>query len=328
MKVKVSLIQPGPQTEDIERNRKALLDTMDKLGEEEHPDFVLCGELSYLPYIGAVLDKKYFAWAEPIPGKTTERFAEKAQAYNMCIILGMFEEFIANEVYYNSMVVIGPDGNIVEGVFPDGRKTLRYVKSHIPYNVSKRSKYYDESVQLPPNWGTSIVPPPGYRDDAYDETFYFAPGDGWPIFDTPKARIGVATCFDRHFPEPFRILALQGAQIIFIPSVAMGFRAGKEAASMAETYLLELQVRALENSVWLATVNKVGTEYLEKSQTHCYGNSAIIHPAGGVVALGSMDKEEVVSSEIDLEEITVTRRVLPLFPQRRPELYGLITEKL
>jgi len=326
MKVKVSLVQPGPQTANIGQNLEVLLKTMDEVGDKEHPDFVLCGELSYLPYIGAVLDKQYFDWAEPIPGPTTERFAEKAKAHRMCILLGVFEKAPAEGVYYNSIVVLGPDGKIIEGVFPDGRKTLRYAKTHIPYHVANRSKCYDESVHLPPSWGVSIEPAPGYRN-GYDETFYFAPGDGWPIFNTPKARIGVTTCFDRHFPEPYRILALQGAEIIFTPSVAMAFSAEK-GASMAETYLLELQVRALENSVWLATVNKAGTEHLEGQPTYCYGNSAIIHPTGKIVALGSTDKAEVISYEVDLEDVSLTRHLLPLFKQRRPELYDMITKKL
>lgn len=325
-RVKVSLTQSGPQTEDIEQNVKGLLNTMDEVGNKEQPDFVLCGELSYLPYIGAVLDKKYFDWATSIPSSTTERFGEKAKEYGMCILLGVFEKAPAEGLYHNSIVVLGPDGNIIEGVFPNGRNTLRYTKTHIPYHVSKRSQYYDETVHLPPNWGTSITPPPGYRN-GYDETFYFAPGDGWPVFNTPKAKIGVTTCFDRHFPEPYRVLALQGVEIIFTPSVAMAFSA-ERGASMAETYLLELQVRALENSVWLATVNKAGTEYLDGQSTYCYGNSAIIHPTGKIVALGTADKAEVISYKVDLEDLSMTRRLLPLFKQRRPELYDMITKKL
>jgi len=323
--VKVSLIQSGPQTENIEQNMDDLLKTMDEVGNREHPDFVLAGELSYLPYIGAVLDKKYFDWAKSIPGPTTERFAEKAKKYGMCILLGVFEKAPAEGVYHNSTVVLGPDGNVIKGIFPDGRKTLRYTKTHIPYVVAKRSEYYDETVHLPPSWGTSITPPAGYRN-GYDETFYFTAGDGWPIFNTPKAKIGITTCFDRHFPEPYRVLALQGAEIIFTPSVAMAFSA-ERGASMAETYLIELQVRALENSVWLATVNKAGTEYLEGQPTYCYGNSALMHPTGEVVAKGSADKAEVVSYELDLEDISMTRRLLPLFAQRKPELYDIITLK-
>ena len=323
--VKVSLIQSGPQTEKIEQNMRELLGIIDEVGHHEHPDFVLCGELSTLPYIGAVMDKKYFDWAEPIPGPTTERFAEISGKYGMCILLGLFERTSAEGVYYNSTVVLGSDGNIVEGILPNGKKTIRYAKSHIPYHVSERSKYYDETVHLPFGWGTSITPLPGYRY-GYDETFYFTPGDGWPIFNTPKARIGVATCFDRHFPESHRVLALQGAEIIFTPSVAMAFSA-ERGASMAETYLIELQVRALENSVWLATVNKAGTENLEGQLTHCYGNSAMIHPTGKIIIKGSTDKAEVINYELDLEDIDMARQVLPLFSSRRPELYELIARK-
>ena len=320
---KVTLIQPGPMTENVEENVKDLLKTMDELGNKEHPDFVLCGELSCLPYIGAVLNKKYFYWAEPVPGPTIERFAAKAKQYGMCIILGVFEKAPTEGVYYNSVVVLGPDGNMIEGVFPDGKKTLCYRKTHIPYRVSERSKYYGETSYFPPSWGISTTAAHGYR---YDETFYFASGDGWPIFNTPKAKIGITTCFDRHFPEPYRVIALQGAEMIFTPSVAMAFSA-ERGASMVETYLIELQVRALENSVWLATVNKAGTEYLEGQPTYCYGNSAMIHPTGKIVALGSADKAEVISYEVDLEDINMTRRLLPLFAQRRPELYDIITKK-
>ena len=96
---------------------------------------------------------------------------------------------------------------------------------------------------------------------------------------------------------------------------------------MAETYLLELQVRALENSIWLATVNKAGMEYLNGQSTYCYGNSALIHPTGKVLALASENKNEIITQEIDLEEVKMTRHLLPLFQSRKPELYGLICEK-
>jgi beta-ureidopropionase len=321
--VKASLIQSGPLTENIEQNIEELLKRTDRVGEKERADFVLLGELSYLPYIGAVHDKKYFNWAEPIPGPTTKRFAEKARKYEMCILLGVFEKTENHNIFYNSTVVLGPNGDIIKGIFPDGRKTLRYTKSHIPYHVSERLKYFSRRSSFPPSWGVSITSPQEYR---YDETFYFTPGDGWPIFDTPKAKVGVTTCFDRHFPEPYRILALQGAEIIFTPSVAMAFSA-ERGASMAETYLIELQVRALENSVWLLTVNKAGTESLQGQLTYCYGNSAVIHPTGKILIQGSGDRPEVISYEIDLEDVNMTRRLLPLFPSRKPDLYKLITEK-
>jgi N-carbamoylputrescine amidase len=300
-KVRIAAHQPGPNTEDIEQNTRSLLQKVDEIAEKERPDFLLLGELSTLPYIGAVLDTKYFDMAETIPGPTTELFAEKAREHQMCIILGIFERAKYEGVYYNSLVLLGPDGKIIEGRFPDGRTTLRYVKTHIPYVVRDPSKY--------------------------NEAFYFTPGFGWPVFDTPKARVGLTICFDRHFPEPFRILALQGAEIIFNPNVAMGFAATSTGASMADTFLIELQSRAVENNVWVCTVNKAGTEVLAGQETFCYGNSAIIDPTGKLVARAEECQETVLTYDADLEDVARVRRLLPLFRARRPHLYGLISRE-
>jgi len=299
--VKLTVFQQGPNTEDIEENRERVLSKVDGIGEKERPDFLLLGELTVLPYIGAVLDQKYFEWAETIPGPTTDLFSEKAKKYQMCLLVGIFEKAPYEGVFYNSLVVLGPDGKIIEGVFPDGKRTLRYVKTHIPYVIRDTSKY--------------------------NEAFYFTPGFGWPIFNTPKAKVGLTICFDRHFPEPFRILALQGAEIIFNPNVAMGFKATEGGASMAETFITELQTRAVENSLWVCVTNKAGTEVLQGQETFCYGNSSIIDTTGKVVAKAPTDEEAVISYEANLEDIVITRRMLPLFRARRPHLYTMITKE-
>jgi beta-ureidopropionase len=299
--IRISVFQHGPNTEDILQNRERILRRVDKIAEKEKPDFLLLGELTVLPYIGAVLDTKYFEWAEPIPGPTTELFGEMAKKHGMCLMVGVFEKAGYEGVYYNSLVLLGPDGKIIEGIFPDGKKTLRYVKTHIPYVVRDPSKY--------------------------NEAFYFTPGFGWPIFNTPKARIGLTICFDRHFPEPFRILALQGAEIIFNPNVAMGFTATAGGASMADTFLTELQSRAVENCVWVCVANKAGTEILQGQETFCYGQSAIIDPTGKIVAKALADEETVVTYEADLEDVVTARRTLPFFRARRPHLYTLITRE-
>ena len=299
--VKLVVFQQGPNTENIEENTDRILNRIDEIGNKERPDYLLLGELTILPYIGAVLDQRYFEWAETIPGPTTDLFAEKAKRYEMCLLVGIFEKAHYEGVFYNSLILLGPDGKIIEGVFPDGKKTLRYAKSHIPYNIRDTSKY--------------------------NEAFYFTPGFGWPIFNTPKAKVGLTICFDRHFPEPFRILALQGAEIIFNPNVAMGFKATEGGASMAETFLTELQARAVENSLWLCVTNKAGTEVLQGQETFCYGNSSIMDPTGRVVAKAPTDEEAVISYEADLEDIVTTRRMLPLFRARRPHLYTMITKE-
>ena len=299
--VKVSLVQQGPAIEDKEKNIEELLKTVDEIGEKERPDFVLLGELSTIPYIGAVLDPEFYGWAETIPGPTTEAFSEKAKKYEMCVLVGIFEKATPEGIYYNSLVVLGPEGKLIEGIFPDGTRTLRYAKSHIPYSVRNLTKY--------------------------NETFYFTPGSGWPIFNTPKAKIGLTICYDRHFPEPFRLLALQGAEIIFNPSVAMGVVAIGDGASMADVYLTELRAHAVANSTWVCAVNKAGTETLRGQETHCYGNSAIIDPTGKIRAQGPTEKAAVVSYDLDLEDVATTQHIYRYIKARRPHLYKLMAKE-
>src|SRR5512136_896292 len=105
--VKVSVIQQGPATKDKEERIRELLKQVEEVAQKEHPDFLLASELSTTQYFPAgSFEPKYFSWAEPIPGPTTERFGEKAKKYGICIILPMFEKSSIESVYYNSAAVI------------------------------------------------------------------------------------------------------------------------------------------------------------------------------------------------------------------------------
>jgi len=305
--VRVSLIQQGPATNDKEENIRALLEMIDEVAKKEHPDFLMPTELSTTPYFPAALDKRYFDWAEPVPGPSTELFGKKAEEYEICIILPLFEKSNIEGVYYNSVVVIGPDGKILEGIMPDGSKVLRSCKNHIPYMPS--------------------IP------DGYNERFYFKEGPGFPVFNTPKARIGVVICFERRYPESFRMISLQGAEIAFIPVCSYVLPSvpgdyvlapGGEGASAEEMYTPELRTRALENCMWVCNANRVGIEEFQGKKSRFYGLTSIIHPTGKIVVQASSDAPEVISAEVDLEETTRVRHTLPTFRLRRPEIYTLI----
>jgi N-carbamoylputrescine amidase len=300
--VKVTLLQPGPVSDNKEKNIEDLLTIVDDVCKRERPDFILFGELSTIPYIGAVLNPDYFDWAEPIPGPVTNIFADKAKKYETCLLLGIFEKAPIDGIFYNSMVVLGPDGKIIEGVFPDGSKVLRFAKSLIPYSVRDLTRY--------------------------NETYYFTPGSGWPVFTTPKAKVGLTLCYERHFPEPFRILALQGAEIIFNSSVAMAGKAIEAGESMADTYLTELRAHALENSIWLCAVNKAGIEVLQGQETHCYGNSSVIDPTGKIRAQAPSDEAAIITYSLDLEDVVATRHIFRFLSTRRPHLFGLISQEM
>ncbi|MFC1903678.1 carbon-nitrogen hydrolase family protein [Chloroflexota bacterium] len=298
--VKITLIQRGPATEDKEKTTKDLLSQFDEVLEKEKPDFIMPIELCTTPYFPMVMDDRYFAWAEPIPGPTTELFAEKARKYETCIILPIFEKGKLEGVYYNSAVVIGPDGNIISGTMPDGSRVNRYAKTHIPAIMSSQG------------W--------------VDETFYFSAGPGFPVFDTPKAKIGILICHDRRYPEAWRETVLQGAEMIFVPVDSMIVMPERGGSSTEDMFVTELRTRALENCVWVCAANQGGEEQVQDRKLTFYGNSCIIHPTGKVVAQAPSSKPSVISATIDLEDVNGARRFMYIFKRRRPDLYKLINQ--
>ena len=128
--VSVALIQCGSATESKEENLKSNLRLLDKAAQK-NPDFICFSELSTTPYFPmSEYDNEYFEWAEPIPGPTTSVLAEKARQHQCYIIAPFFEK--TELEYYNSAVVLGPDGDIVQGKLPGGRVVGCYRKNHIP----------------------------------------------------------------------------------------------------------------------------------------------------------------------------------------------------
>lgn len=135
-------------------------------------------ELFSGPYFGTVTDRKYYSYAEPVPGPTTERFGALAKEHQMVLILPVYEEEVPG-VLYNTAAVVDADGTYLG----------KYRKTHIP--------------NLPKFW---------------EKFYFRPGSSGWPVFETAAGRIGVYICYDRHFPEGWRALGLAGAQIVFNPS--------------------------------------------------------------------------------------------------------------
>jgi N-carbamoylputrescine amidase len=299
--VRVSVIQQGPSTENVAKNREDFLQKVHNVAENKRPDFIMGPELCTTQYFCSVCNEKYFDWAEPIPGPTTELFSKAAKEYELCLILSIFEKTAVEGIYYNSTVVLGPDGEIIRGVMPDGTKVLRYIKNHIPYLPSN-----------PMN---------------YNERFYFREGIGFPVFSTPKAKIGIVICFERRYSECFKMLALQGAEIVFNPSNIFLLTPEKGVAT-EDMYLAELRTRALESSIWICASNKAGAEIVQGKESLFYGTSSIIHPTGQIVAKAPRLEPAVLSYDLDLDEVRRARRFLPLYQIRRPELYGLLCKPI
>jgi len=146
------------------------------------------------------------------------------------------------------------------------------------------------------------------------EKFYFRPGNlGYPTFDLGFARIGVYICYDRHFPEGARALGLNGAEIVFNPSATV--------AGLSEyLWKLEQPAHAVANGYFIGAINRVGTE-APWNIGHLYGSSYFCDPRGQIIAQASRENDEVLVTDLDLDQIKQVRQTWQFFRDRRPESY-------
>jgi beta-ureidopropionase len=237
-------------------------------------------ELATYVYFCYEINPQYLQIAEPVPGPSTEIMCRAAADAGAYVIFPLYET-AGNGHLYNTAVVIGSDGEI---------KGL-YRKNSIPL------------VKTPVMTGI--------------EKYYFRPGNlGYPVFPTELGvTLGVTICYDRHFPEGPRSLALAGADIVFVPTATANGR---------QIWELELQGHAIANAFWVAGVNRVGQDK-GGSDTPFYGASVFIAPSGEVVAQANETEEEILHAEIDTEVSEQLRNDWGFFRDRRPDIYGALT---
>jgi len=149
--------------------------------------------------------------------------------------------------------------------------------------------------------------------EAFHEKGYYDPGDtGAPVFDTRFGRIGVAICYDRHYPEYMRALTLAGAEVIVVP------QAGAVGEWPEGLYEAELQVAAFQNGVFCALCNRVGAE----ERLTFAGESFIAAPDGRLIARAKEGTDETVLADLDLDEVPQSHAAQLFLRDRRPDLYG------
>ena len=190
----------------------------------------------------------------------------------MVIVLPVYEQEQPG-VLYNTAAVIDADGTYLG----------KYRKHHIP--------------QLHGFW----------------EKFYFRPGNlGFPVFDTAVGKVGVYICYDRHFPEGWRALGLDGAQIVFNPSAT-------SRGLSAYLWQLEQPAAAVANEYFVGAINRVGVE--ELGDDDFYGTSYFVDPRGQLVGdVGARDKRAIWSCATSTSTCSTrcaTVGVLPRPPSRR-----------
>jgi predicted amidohydrolase len=147
----------------------------------------------------------------------------------------------------------------------------------------------------------------------FHEKEYYTPGNnGAPVFDTSFGKIGVAICYDRHYPEYMRALAIAGAEIVFIP------QAGSVGEWPEGLYEAEVQTASFQNGYFTALCNRVG----EEPKLTFAGESFVCHPEGNVIARASSGTEEILYCEVDLDDVKNSHARRLFLRDRRPELYS------
>jgi predicted amidohydrolase len=229
-----------------------------------------------------------------MPGAHTRPLFDAARRLKIGFALGYAElqDEDARRRRFNSMDLVGADGVMIG----------RYRKIHVP-----------GSEELEAGVTTHL------------ERRYFEPGNlGFPVYSFRGVRIGMALCNDRRWPETYRMLCLNGAQVVLIgyntPLVL------DEAPSLAHLRMfhnhLPMQAGAYQNTLWVAAAAKAG---LEDGQA-LIGGSCIIAPTGEIAALALSIGDEVIVHRADLDLIETCRRVNFDFARyRRPGEYGLIS---
>lgn len=220
-----------------------------------------------------------------------QHFRKVAAELKVVLPVSFFER--EGNVTYNSIAVIDADGAVL-GV---------YRKTHIP------------------------------DDHFYQEKFYFTPGNtGFRVWDTAYGRIGVGICWDQWFPEAARCMALMGAQLLFYPT-AIGSEPIIECDSMPH-WRRCMQGHAAANVVPVIAANRIGEEKVcptkdnnsQSSALVFYGSSFITDETGEVLEDAGRTEEKILLHTFDLDAVEEMRLSWGLFRDRRPEMYGKITE--
>jgi len=149
--------------------------------------------------------------------------------------------------------------------------------------------------------------------ECFHEQQYYIPGDhGAPVYDTPFGKIGIAICYDRHYPEYMRALALEGAEIVFIP------QAGAVGEWPEGLYEAEIRTAAFQNGYFAALCNRVGKE----PKLTFAGGSFVSNPSGYILARAEQEKEDILYCNINLTEVENSHAKKLFLRDRRPYLYA------
>jgi N-carbamoyl-D-amino-acid hydrolase len=302
--LKIAAAQLGPlhrrdTRTDATKRLVALLREAHGMGAK----FVVFPELAFTTFFPrwwmedpAEVDAKYFE--RTLPSAETQPLFDEAKKLGIGFYIGYAEltEEKGKLRRFNTAVLVGPDGAIVG----------KYRKVHLPGHADHKPKAAFQHL----------------------EKKYFEVGDlGFRVWRYLDTITGMLICNDRRWPEAFRVLALQGAEI-----VALGFNTPTENLHYPEPpalrvhhHLIMAQAMAFQNATWLIETAKCGFE----DGFRMFGHSVIVAPSGEIAVKSQTEEDEVICYNCDIDLAANLKKTMFNFAaHRRPEHYKLIVERV
>ena len=210
--------------------------------------------------------------AEPIPGPTADRIADRSRELGLVTVFNQYEAG-AEGRRFDSSPVFDADGTLL------GVTRMIHITDY----------------------------------EGFHEQAWYHPGDtGAPVYDTSAGKVGVAICYDRHYPEYMRALGAAGAQLVVIPQAGT---AGEWPEGMYEA---EIRTAAFQNGYFAALCNRVGAE----EKITFAGESFVSDPEGVVVARAASLDDDLLIASIDISACARSTARKLFWKDRRPELYA------
>ncbi len=297
--IRVGAAQLGPISRDAERSEVVdRLVALMRQASDEGCQLVVFPELAlttffprwYLDDVPEELDSYY---ETEMPGPETQPLFDEAKSLGIGFYLG-YAELTPEKTRYNSAILVDADGSIVG----------RYRKVHMP----------------------------GHEEHEPDRPFqhlerrYFKEGpDGFDVWEAFNGIIGMGLCNDRRWPETYRVMGLQGVELILIGYNTPLHYAPDPSQNPLQSFhnQLVMQAGAYQNGTWVIGVAKGGVE----EGVDSLAESMIIAPSGQIVAQAETTDDELIVADCDLDWCKHYKETLFDFDRyRRPEMYKLITE--
>jgi predicted amidohydrolase len=237
------------------------------------------------------------SWFElEMPGTTTQPLFEGAARFGIGISFG-YAELTPDGRHFNTSILVDRRGSIVG----------KYRKVHLPGHAD-----FDPQ-----------------RSFQHLEKRYFQPGDlGFPVWRTMGGIFGMCICNDRRWPETYRVMGLQGVEMIVLGYNTPSANSQKSTETIEKRifhHRLSLQAGAYQNSTWVVATAKCGVE----DGHPLFGGSAIVAPDGEIVAEAKTDEDELLVADCDLDATSFGKETIFDFARhRRIEHYGLITSQV